>query len=191
MDLIHHYKTVTAHRKLVRKYCFRFGLYRQGLCHDLSKFSPVEFLVGVKYYQGDSSPNNAERKDIGYSSSWLHHKGRNRHHFEYWIDYSNDKDKLIEGVEMPVLYVIEMFADRIAACRTYQKDAYTDESPWKYHARSNTIYKIMHPNTIQLLERLLKLLAREGEDVAFAYVQYLVKQERKKIWKERFKKWMR
>lgn len=191
MEFIQHYKTVMAHRKLVREYCFRFGLYRQGLCHDLSKFSPVEFLVGAKYFQGDRSPNNAEREDIGYSSSWLHHKGRNRHHFEYWVDYSNDREKLLEGVEMPVVYIIEMFADRIAACRTYQKDAYTDESPWKYHKRSNAVYKIMHPNTIQLLERLLKLLAKEGEEVAFAYVRYLVAKEQKKIWKERFKKLIR
>ena len=28
------------------KGCFRVGLFRQGLLHDLSKYSPVEFLVG-------------------------------------------------------------------------------------------------------------------------------------------------
>lgn len=77
-----HFKTITFHKYLVAKGCFRVGLYRQGLLHDLSKYSPTEFKVGVKYYQGTRSPNNAEREDIGFSTAWLHHKGRNRHHYE-------------------------------------------------------------------------------------------------------------
>ena len=64
------------------KECFKIGLYKQGLTHDLSKYSPTEFLVGYKYYQGNRSPNNAEREETGVSKAWLHHKGRNRHHFE-------------------------------------------------------------------------------------------------------------
>ena len=80
--------TVNSHRRLVRKYCFKLGLYRQGMMHDLSKYSPSEFIPGVKYYQdGHRSPNNAQREDEGVSKAWLHHKGRNKHHFEYWIDY--------------------------------------------------------------------------------------------------------
>ena len=83
-----HRRTVVKHRYLVTAGCFRVGLYRQGLLHDLSKFSPTEFMVGARYWQGNRSPNNAEREDIGYSTAWLHHKGRNRHHFEYWVDYN-------------------------------------------------------------------------------------------------------
>ena len=83
-----HFKTITGHKILVMKNCFRVGLFRQGLMHDLSKYSPVEFGTGVKYYQGDRSPNAAEREEKGYSEAWLHHKGRNKHHFEYWIDFS-------------------------------------------------------------------------------------------------------
>ena len=86
MDFWGHLKTVHRHRALVRKYCFRLGLYWQGLTHDLSKYSPTEFWAGVKYFQGDHSPNDAQRKAYGYSASWMHHKGRNRHHFEYWTD---------------------------------------------------------------------------------------------------------
>ena len=93
-----HFKTVTHHKLLVMEGCFRVGLYTQGLLHDLSKYGPTEFMVGAKYYQGDRSPNNAEREDIGYSSAWLHHKGRNKHHYEYWIDYSA---KDIEGGMAP------------------------------------------------------------------------------------------
>ena len=77
MKIWKHFKTITYHRYLVMKGCFKVGLYYQGLTHDLSKYSPTEFWVGAKYYQGNRSPNNAEREDIGYSSAWLHHKGRN------------------------------------------------------------------------------------------------------------------
>ena len=62
-----HFKTITKHKLLVMHYCFRAGMYKQGLLHDLSKYAPVEFLVGCKYYQGVRSPNNAEREDTGIS----------------------------------------------------------------------------------------------------------------------------
>ena len=96
-----HFRTITRHKLLVMKYCFRIGLYKQGLLHDLSKYSPTEFLVGCKYYQGTRSPNNAEREATGVSMSWLHHKGRNRHHFEHWVDYSLDGEHVIMGAECP------------------------------------------------------------------------------------------
>ena len=86
MQPLAHFKTITHHRHLVCRYCFRLGLYRQGLLHDLSKYAPCEFWRGAKYYQGYRSPNDAERKQNGVSLAWLHHKGRNRHHFESWID---------------------------------------------------------------------------------------------------------
>ena len=88
MKIWKHFKTITYHKYLVMQGCFKVGLYWQGIFHDMSKYSPSEFWVGAKYYQGNRSPNNAEREAIGYSSSWLHHKGRNKHHYEYWIDYS-------------------------------------------------------------------------------------------------------
>ena len=94
--MIKHFKTITYHKWLVMKGCFAVGLYKQGVCHDLSKYMPSEFLVGAKYYQGDRSPNNAEREAMGYSSAWLHHKGRNKHHYEYWIDYNKTPTIAIE-----------------------------------------------------------------------------------------------
>ena len=130
MKALQHFKTITYHKYLVMKGCFAVGLYRQGICHDLSKYSWTEFRVGAKYYQGNRSPNNAEREDIGYSSAWLHHKGRNRHHYEYWVDYSTQS---IEGgmapVPMPRKYVAEMLMDRIAASKTYRGSAYKDSDP--------------------------------------------------------------
>ena len=102
-----HLHTVNRHRRLVRHYCFKLGLVWQGLTHDLSKYSPTEFWRGVKYYQGWRSPNDQERLENGVSLAWLHHKGRNRHHFEYWIDYCRREDGTIYigGCKMPKKYV--------------------------------------------------------------------------------------
>ena len=110
---------------LVMKNCFRCGLYWQGLTHDLSKLAPVEFWAGAKYWQGTCSPNNAQRQAEGYSAAWLHHKGRNKHHLEYWIDYAPDGDHAMAGMRMPARYVAEMVCDRIAASKNYKGDKYT------------------------------------------------------------------
>ena len=165
-----HFKTITTHKLRVMKYCFRVGLYRQGLLHDLSKYGPTEFLVGVKYYQGNRSPNEVERLEKGYSAAWLHHKGRNKHHLEYWIDYVPDLGYRMGGMEIPVNYVVEMFCDRVAACQIYQKEKYTPASPWEYFARSKD-RNLIHPNTAALLEKLLLMLRDEGEEKTLAYIR--------------------
>lgn len=172
-----HLCTITHHKNLVRKGCFRVGLYKQGMLHDLSKYSPTEFLVGCKYYQGTRSPNNAERADKGYSSAWLHHKGRNKHHLEYWIDYGVEKGPMV-GMEMPVKYVAEMFIDRVSASKNYQKDAYTDRSPLEYYEYGKEHY-IMHKNTRALLEKLLHMLAEQGEDATYDYIRREVLKNKK------------
>ena len=170
---IGHLNTVSRHKYLVMKGCFSVGLYRQGVLHDLSKFSPTEFMVGARYWQGNRSPNNAEREEKGYSASWLHHKGRNRHHFEYWVDY-NLRGELGSGpvipVKMPGRYVVEMLMDRIAASKVYQGDNYTDQHPLQYFESGRAV-SMMHPETAALLHDLLEMLAREGEEKTFAYVR--------------------
>lgn len=172
MQPLSHFRTITRHRALVRKYCFRLGLYRQGLTHDLSKYAPIEFWRGAKYYQGTRSPNDAERRDTGLSLAWLHHKGRNRHHFEYWIDYciGPDGKVFLGGCKMPLRYVAEMFCDRIAACRVYLGDKYTDASAYDYYMRSRS-HILIHPETGALLETMLRTLRDLGEDAAFASVR--------------------
>ena len=167
-----HLHTVNEHRRLVRKYCFKLGIYRQGLMHDLSKYSPSEFIPGVKYYQdGHRSPNNAQREDEGGSKAWLHHKGRNKHHFEYWIDYDVDGSRtVLAGMKMPVKYVAEMFCDRIAASRIYNKEKYKDSDPLDYYIKGLGHY-IMHPETDALLHKLLQMLADKGEEYTFEYIK--------------------
>ncbi len=174
MKVWKHFCTITKHKLLVLKGCFQIGLYRQGLLHDLSKYGPTEFLVGCRYYQGYMSPNNAERKDKGYSSAWLHHKGRNKHHLEYWIDYGADESSPENhgmcGMRMPVRYVAEMFIDRVSASKNYQGRKYTDKSAYEYYLKGKGRY-MMHEDTEALLEYLLLMLSVRGEKETFSFVK--------------------
>ena len=172
MNIKGHFETITRHKLLVMKYCFACGLYEQGLAHDLSKYSPTEFIPGCIYYQGDHSPNEAEREARGYTSAWLHHKGRNKHHLEYWIDYSTTKTGLT-GMKIPLRYVCEMVCDRVAASQIYLGGKYTDASPWEYYEHSKDHY-LLHPETRALLEKLLKMVRDIGQERTFAYMKYLL-----------------
>jgi hypothetical protein len=173
--LFGHLKTVTMHRMLVAQGCFQVGLYWQGLTHDLSKFSPVEFWNSVRYYQyGKQSPNNGERVAKGFSESWIHHKGHNMHHYEHWTDYNVDAAKRgefpIRPVQMPRRYVAEMLMDRIAASKTYMKEHYTQHEPLKYYIRGKA-GDLMHPQTAKELEGMLRILDVRGEAACFRYVK--------------------
>ena len=168
-----HFKTITRHKLLVMKYCFQLGLYKQGLLHDLSKYSPSEFLVGARYYQGTRSPNNAERENIGVSTSWLHHKGRNKHHFEHWVDYSLDPGHVIMGARMPRKYVAEMVVDRISASRNYLGAAYTESQPFLYFLKSKEELWFIHPQTKKELEALLRILKDHGEKKLLHYIKHV------------------
>lgn len=170
-----HLSTILHHKRLVAEGCFQVGLYRQGIFHDLSKFQPTELVNGFRYYQGGrQSPNNGERVMKGHSDAWMHHKGRNRHHFEYWTDYNIEAakrgDHPVQPVRMPRRYVAEMLMDRIAASKTYMKDNYTDASPLQYYEQGKA-GKLMHPQTARELEDMLKLLAEKGERALFRFVK--------------------
>lgn len=164
-----HFRTITKHRHKVIAHCFRAGIGWQGLFHDLSKYTPTEFFEGARYYQGTRSPNEAAREDYGYSRAWLHHKGRNRHHFEYWMDY-DPKTKQNQPVKMPRRFVVEMFCDRVAASKIYQGERYTDRSALDYFLSAKG-RRVIHPETSDLLESLLTMLAEQGEKATFSYIK--------------------
>ncbi len=174
MQAFKHFCTITRHRHQVIRHCFKAGIGWQGLFHDLSKYTPTEFLAGAKYYQGTRSPNEVEREKFGYSQAWLHHKGRNRHHFEYWNDY-NPVTKKVEPVKMPLRYVVEMLCDRLAASKIYQGKNYTEAHPLEYFLRGKPRRSI-HPATSNLLESWLTMVRDEGEAATFAHVRRLLKE---------------
>lgn len=168
---IKHFKTITRHRHRVICHCFKVGIGFQGLFHDLSKYGPEEFFAGAKYYQGNRSPNEEQRRLFGYSTAWMHHKGRNKHHFEYWNDL-NVKTGYYESVPMPLKYVKEMFCDRVAASKIYKGKNYTDRVPLDYFLNSRARQR-MHYQTADMLEEWLVLLAEKGEKEAFSYIKKL------------------
>ena len=175
---IKHFKTITKHRHAVIRHCFKCGIGFQGLFHDLSKYSLTEFIPGAKYYVGTKSPNEKEREVYGYSLAWMHHKGRNKHHFEYWVDI-NMQSKRYEPVPMPKRYVTEMFCDRVAACKIYRGKDYTDSSALEYFLRGNARAK-MHEETADLLEEWLRMLAEKGEKETFEHIRKVIKEDKKK-----------
>lgn len=170
---IKHFITITKHRHKVIAHCAKAGMLKRGLLHDLSKYSPTEFFAGAKFYAGAHSPNDTQRKTYGYSEAWMHHKGRNKHHFEYWTDY-NPGTHVSAPVKMPLEFVVEMFCDRIAASKIYQGEAYTDQKPLEYF-KWRKDYMEIHPETLELLEKLTVMLAEKGEDETFRYIRTTLK----------------
>lgn len=172
-----HLHTVNRHRRLVRKHCFKVGLYYQGLTHDLSKYSPTEFLPGVKYYQGTRSPNVAERSINGYSTAWIHHKGRNKHHYEYWTDYSFVTGNPLEYCKMPKRYFVESLMDRIAASKVYRGKLYNDGDALDYLLTRDS-ESHMHPDNHSELVRILTMLKNKGEKETFRYIKEIYLKEK-------------
>lgn len=152
-----HFKKICVHKYWVAKYCFKVGLYWQGITHDLSKFSPIEFWESVKYYKGTSSPINEAKKDLGYSAAWQHHKGRNPHHYEYWTD------KYDEGtvcIKMPYKYAVEMVCDYIGAAKAYLGDKFTYVGEFEWWENKRKIAK-MHKDTAYFLTVVFSDLAEQ------------------------------
>ena len=170
-----HLSTINQHKAKVMELCFRCGLYKQGLLHDLSKYNPVELKTGFKYYQGFRSPIDAQKEVEGYSFSWLHHKGRNPHHWEYWLDNSPHG---IRPVAMEFNYVVEMWCDRVAASMIYLKDNYKDDSAYCYY-KDHEKNMLIHPQTQRQIVYLLSYLRQYGMDATIRRIRKLLKIYRK------------
>ena len=175
-----HLTTINEHRFLVMKHCFRVGLYKQGLTHDLSKYSPTEFIPGVKYFQGDRSPNNAQREHEGYSSAWLHHKGRNKHHPEYWVDWALPQKAII----MPYKYAVEMVCDKMAAGIVYNGKDWKQDTQIKYYMKERET-SIVHPQIDKFLLEIFTQVSEQGIDktltkknIREVYDKYCVRMEK-------------
>ena len=174
MDVQGHLRTINHHKYLVTKMCFQVGLYKQGILHDLSKYHPVELIPGMIYYQGNRSPIAREKEINGISLGWLHHKGRNPHHFEYWIDYIMGKDGAsLEGMKMSRKYVAEMVIDRICASKNYQKEKYNSASALRYYMKARPAM-IIHPESDYLARYLMTMLAKKGERYFLKYMKHVL-----------------
>lgn len=155
--LLHLHK-VHTHRKYVRKYCNMIGMYWQGLVHDLSKYSITEFKESVIYYTGVDSPINTCKRFNGISLAWMHHKGRNKHHYEYWQD---NFDFGGTPLQMPFKYACELVCDYIAAGRAYHGNNFTYESEYQWWLNKCKSGISMHPQTKYFIDSVLKLLTND------------------------------
>lgn len=157
-NIFKHMRTVMTHRKWVRHYCFKIGLYKQGILHDLSKYSPTEFFESVRYYTGVSSPIDLCKKVNGYSNAWFHHRSRNKHHREYWVD---NFDKGTVAIKMPKKYAFEMICDWIGAGRAYQKENYTPQKEYEWYLKQKMF---IHPRIKDFTDMFMKMYSEKGDN---------------------------
>ena len=171
-NIFGHLKTVLTHKYWVFYYSCKLGIPWRGFVHDLSKFSPIEFWESVKYYQGGkSSPINACKADRGYSLAWQHHKGRNPHHYEYWVD------KLDEGgiaINMPAKYKLEMLADYLAAGKVYMGDAFSYKAEHEWLKNKFEKNPKMHTSVRCFLDVAMRMLCIDS-DKGFPLIKDLAK----------------
>ena len=156
-----HFKTVCKHKWIVFRECAACGIAWQGLTHDLSRFSTTEFISSAKYFQGNRSPIEAEKDAVGYSASWLHHKGHNPHHWEYWTDFRNNGEVIANRI--PKKYVVEMVCDWIGAGKAYYSATWTQRSPIEYYNKVRA-GRYFHKDTEDLILDFLECIANDGLD---------------------------
>jgi len=150
---VKHFLIIVKHKYYVGVECFKRGLYWQGIMHDMSKFSPSEFFVSARYYQGTCSPITKEKEECGHSLVWLHHKGRNKHHCLYWTDRVDGKEV---AIPIPEKYIQEMVCDYIGAGKAYSNGNWTPDEPWNYYQNVTKDTMFLHPKTREHFETLLK-----------------------------------
>lgn len=161
-----HFKTVCKHKAVVFRECKACGIMWRGIVHDLSKFSRIEFSASAKHFQGNRSPIEAEKESDGYSVAWLHHKGHNKHHWEWWTDF--DKDGKVIANKIPSEYVIEMICDWIGAGMVYSGETWSQEEPLNYFIKVRA-GRHFHPDTEKLIVKLLEIIWDDGLE-RFHYV---------------------
>lgn len=121
--------------------------------HDLSKFSPIEFFESVKYYDGKRSPIEASKEINGYSLAWLHHKGRNDHHYEYWQD---NFDSGTSHIKIPYDAFCEMICDWFGAGLTYNGKDFkpiNEYNWWYYKIRPKAL--AINQETIRMIDYVM------------------------------------
>lgn len=185
-NIVGHFMVITRHKWVVFKLCCKVGQPWRGLVHDLSKYSPTEFWEGVKYFNGKHSPITDAKKDKGYSQAWLHHKGRNKHHTDYWVDLSApDKTPII-----PYPYVAEMLCDKLAAGLIYKGKEWTKEYELDYwlNERDKTL---VNDQVEALITEFLTQVSKDGIDkvltkknVKALYKKYCSPERRNKVTRE-------
>ena len=153
-----HLKVVLKHKYYVLIECFKCGIFLQGLFHDLSKFTRSEFVQSANYFQGTGTPISKIKAELGYSSAWLHHKGHNKHHWEYWIDFYGG---VVKPCKIPEKYLIEMACDMVGASKAYLKTEYNQVEPLNFFKTHSPTWLMVEEDK-EYIEQLLTNVAKRG-----------------------------
>jgi len=175
-----HFKLITKHRWLVFKFCVKVGIPFRGLIHDLSKYSFTEFFESAKYYVGYKSPIQVAREEREYSKAWLHHKGRNKHHEEYWYDFNAP----VKAPVIPYKYAVEMLCDSLSAGITYKGKEFKNDYPlWYWNNKKNK--DLFHPKMQRFFEDVYNEIAEKG--IAEVLKKDIIKEKYNKYCKNNIK----
>ena len=156
-NIFKHIKLVLKHKHVVFKLCCKVGILWRGFMHDWSKFSPEEFLESIKYYDGHKSPIKVCKQINGYSKAWLHHKGRNKHHPDYWIDYSLPEKTVV----MPYKYAAEMICDKLAAGIVYSGKDWKNNTQINYYMKERET-SLIHPKIDKFMIEIFTQVSENG-----------------------------
>jgi len=153
-----HLKTVLKHKWIVFKLSIRAGIPIRGLFHDLSKFSRVEFWESVRFYEnGKRSPLANSREIQGYSLAWLHHKGRNKHHLEYWVDADLKEQPII-----PRKYLFETICDKLSASIVYEGKNWNNSSELNYWINKEKGKVLTNPRIQTFITEVFTEVSKKG-----------------------------
>ena len=174
--LFKHFKLVCKHKWFVFLASIEAGIPFRGFLHYFSKFSPIEFFNSAKYYTGNISPIDNEKNKKGYSLAWLHHRGRNPHHWEYWIDNLSSGG---EALRIPYKYVVEMLCDWIGAGKAYVGKEWTRKQPFEFFIKRYNRGQIkLHLDTYSFCFVILQDYANNKKSLRYIINKY------KKTYKE-------
>ena len=188
-NTIKHFGLITRHKWYVFQYCCKAGLFWRGIKHDLSKYSPIEFWESVKYYSGNRSPIDNCKAENGVSKAWMHHKGRNSHHYEYWQD---NFDNGGVPVQMPLDDAVELVCDYLAAGRAYNRGKLSLEGEWNWWLNKTSGPIAMHPQTKAFVYIMLYHMKNENkifldEITCSMHYQIAASVCQKENWEEKFR----
>lgn len=150
------------------------GFFFFALHHDLSKWSPQELFPSAKYYAGDHSPVDNQRKaNGGFSTICQHHTKRNPHHWEYWVDFYGG---CLVVKTMAYKWAVEFVCDCLSASKVYNGKNYRPDSALSFFD-SRSVHYYMTAATKEFLRWCLVQFAESGWE-------HLKKKETKSVYAE-------
>ena len=152
------------HKKNVFKTCWSKGLYLQAFTHDLSKFSPIEFVNYAKEFHKDEAETN-------FHKAWQHHIKKNKHHWQHWLDGDGQPQ------DIPDKYLKEMVADWEAMAIKFGDSA---QGWYLLHYKEFNLTR----NTRLRLEKILGIYHQEKT------LEELIDEKGEEWWSKSFGSWI-